>query len=213
MKTKKALLISLCFNFLFLSLFLSLSYIYRDKLYQRFVLYKGDAKIVMFGNSITAQGIWVELLGRTDVANSGLPGQSTYYFLKMIQSHVIDLHPKICFVKGGINDITVGVAPEKLQANYRLILETLVHNNIIPVVTLTFHERNNPTSKVEVDNLNKFLVNYCREHHIKYLNLNQYLSDSTGLKAEFAADQTHLNRNGYVIWAKEIKKILKEEGI
>lgn len=213
MKNKKALLISLCFNILFIGLFLSLTYVYRDKLYQRFVSYKGNAKIVMFGNSITAQGIWVELLGRTDVVNSGLPGQCTFYFLQMIQSQVIDLHPEICFVKGGINDITIGVAPEKLQANYKLILETLAHNNIIPVVTLTFHEVNNPVSKVEVDNLNNFLITYCKQHQISYLDLNGYLSDSSGLRPEFAVDQTHLNDKGYAIWAREIKKVLKEKGI
>jgi hypothetical protein len=67
------------------------------------------------------------------------PGMSTYHFLQLVQTHVIDLHPKICFVKGGINDIIVGVSQQKLQANYQAILEKMVQNNIAPVVTLTLY--------------------------------------------------------------------------
>lgn len=34
-------------------------------------------KIVMFGNSITHQGKWEEVLGRKDVLNWGIPGYTT----------------------------------------------------------------------------------------------------------------------------------------
>jgi len=210
MKSKKLLIISLLLNFLFVAFFLSLAYIYRDKLFQGYVSYKGKPKIVMFGNSITAQGKWVELLGRTDVINSGLPGQFTYHFLQLIQSHVIDLHPEICFVKGGINDITAGVSQHRIQSNLRLILETIKKNNIIPVVTLTTYEQNDTSSKAEVDRLNGFLIDYCSKNKIDYIDLNQFISDSTGLKAEYAVDKTHLNAPAYRIWAREINRILEK---
>ena len=187
--------------------------IYRDKLIQRLVTWKGNSKIVMFGNSITAQGKWVELLGRTDVMNSGLPGQCTYHFLGMLQSQVVDLNPEICFVMGGINDITVGVSSEKLQKNYQSILERLVKQNITPVVTLTLYERKEAGSKREVEKLNDFLVEYCTSHQIEYLDLNHYLSDSTGLKQEYSVDRTHLNNKAYQVWAEEISKILDRRGI
>jgi hypothetical protein len=38
------------------------AYVYRDKILQRFVSLKGNPAIIMYGNSITAQGKWVELL-------------------------------------------------------------------------------------------------------------------------------------------------------
>ena len=208
MKIKNALLISLALNIAFILLFLSLAFIYRDKFFQGYVSHKGNAKIVMFGNSITAQGKWVELLKRTDVLNSGLPGQFTYHFLQLIQSHVIEIHPEICFVKGGINDITAGISQERIQANYRMMLETIVKNNIIPVVTLTLYEQNDEVSKSEVDTLNRFLVSYCKKNKIEYIDLNQFLSDSTGLKAEYAVDKTHLNEKAYKIWAREVAKVL-----
>lgn len=206
MRTKSILLISLLCNILFL---ITCFYIFRDKWIQKIVAMQGDAKIVMFGNSLTAQGKWVELLGRTDVLNSGFPGLCTYHFVSLLQPHVIDKHPSVCFVEAGINDITVGVAQEKIQQNYQVILETILKNGIKPVVTLTLYEQNDPVSKKEVIRLNAFLTAYCQKNKIEYLDLNQYLSDSTGLKPAFARDKTHLNTAAYEIWAKEANKVLK----
>lgn len=77
--TKKIILVlSLLFNIIFIGVS---AYIFRDKWIQQIVAIKGDSKIVMFGNSLTAQGKWVALLGRMDVLNSGFPG---LYYLKHI---------------------------------------------------------------------------------------------------------------------------------
>ena len=150
MKTRRLLTASLILNALLIASIGVFAYIYRDKIMQRFVSMKGSPTIIMYGNSITAQGKWTSLLDRTDVMNNGLPGLSTYHFLQLLQSHVIDLHPKICFVKGGINDITVGVSQERMQGYYKAILDKILANKIIPVITLTVYEQNDPVSKKEV---------------------------------------------------------------
>ena len=213
MKMRKWLAASIALNAFLIIAICIFAYIYRDKIMQRFVAIKGNPTIVMYGNSITAQGKWTALLDRTDVMNNGLPGMSTYHFLQLLPSHVINLHPKICFIKGGINDITVGVSQERMQGYYKAILDQIIENDIIPVVTLTIYEQNDPISKKEVDTLNAFLVKYCQQHNIDYIDVNNFLSDSTGLKAEYAVDKTHLNERAYDIWAREIKKVLKRKGI
>ena len=213
MKSRRLLILSLVLNAVLIAGFLAFGYIYRDKIAQRFVHIKGSPTIVMYGNSITAQGKWVELLGRTDVMNNALPGQATYHFLQLIQSHVIDLHPEVCFIKGGINDITLGVEQHQIQANFKQMLEMLMQNGITPVVTLTVYEQNNPSSKKEVDALNAFLVSFCTKNNITYIDLNRFISDSTGLRAEYAVDKTHLNTKAYEIWAREVSRVLKEKGI
>ena len=213
MKSRRLLILSLVLNAVLIAGFLAFGYIYRDKIAQRFVHIKGSPTIVMYGNSITAQGKWVELLRRTDVMNNALPGQATYHFLQLIQSHVIDLHPEVCFIKGGINDITLGVEQHQIQANFKQMLEMLMQNGITPVVTLTVYEQNNPSSKKEVDALNAFLVSFCTKNNITYIDLNRFISDSTGLRAEYAVDKTHLNTKAYKIWAREISRVLKEKGI
>ncbi|MCF2500215.1 SGNH/GDSL hydrolase family protein [Dyadobacter chenhuakuii] len=213
MKTRNWLIASLALNAFLIVSICVFSYIYRDKIMQRFVAMKGNPTIVMYGNSITAQGKWTALLDRTDVLNNGLPGMSTYHFLQLLPTHVVNLHPKICFVKGGINDITVGVSQERMQGYYKTILDKIIESKIIPVVTLTVYEQNDPVSKKEVDTLNDFLIKYCQENQVAYIDLNQFISDSTGLKAEYAVDKTHLNEKAYEIWGREIRKVLKEKGI
>lgn len=213
MKNQRLLPLSLALNAVLIVTFLTLGYIYRDKIAQKFVRIKGNPTIVMYGNSITAQGKWVELLGRTDVMNNALPGQATYHFLQLIQSHVIDLHPKVCFIKGGINDITLGVRQDSIQSHYKTMLEMLVQNRITPVVTLTVYERNDPSSKKEVDALNAFLVSFCTQNNITYIDLNRHVSDSTGLRTDYSIDKKHLNTEAYKIWAREINRVLKEKGI
>jgi len=213
MKTRKLLILSLTLNAVLIATFLILGYIYRDKIAQRFVKLRGNPAIVMYGNSITAQGKWVELLGRTDVMNNALPGQATYHFLQLIRSHVIDLHPKVCFGKGGINEITLGVKQDTIRSNFKTMLEMLMQNRIAPVVTLTVYERNDPSSKKEVDALNAFLVSFCTQNNITYIDLNRYVSDSTGLRTEYSIDKKHLNIKAYKIWAREISRVLKEKNI
>jgi lysophospholipase L1-like esterase len=213
MKLKTRLTISIVLNLIFVICFTCLAYIYRDKIYQAFVTAKGRPKIVMFGNSITAQGKWVELLGRTDVMTRALPGQCTYHFLNAMQPMVIDLHPEICFVMGGINDITVGVSQEKILEHFSSILEKLVQNKIIPVVTLTLYEQNDAVSQAEVKQLNDYLISYCKTNKIDYLDINPLIADSTGLKPEYAVDKTHLNDKAYKLWASEIDRYLQKKGI
>jgi lysophospholipase L1-like esterase len=93
------------------------------------------------------------------------------------------------------------------------MLEMLIRNGITPVVTLTVYERNDPSSKKEVDTLNTFLVSFCTQNNITYIDLNRYVSDSTGLRTEYSADKKHLNTKAYKIWAREISRVLKEKNI
>ena len=205
--------ISLAINLLITLLLLSATFKYREKIYQLFFSNTEKANIVMYGNSIVAQGKWTELLMRTDVANSGLPGRVTFHFLQEIKPQVLDKKPKVCFVMGGINDITVGVEDSIIRYNYSKIVETLLNNNIKPVVSATLYEKENPESMVKIKRLNAFLEQYCKKNAIIFLNPNNYLSDSLGLKTEYAFDKTHLNEKAYGLWAKDISSVLAQLGI
>ncbi len=210
MNLKTKFYLSVVLNLLLFGVLASAVYTYRAKLYQRFLTKTDGINIVMFGNSIVAQGNWIELLNRTDVANSGLPGRVTYHFLQEINSQVLAKKPKVCFVMGGINDITVGVSEEATFHNYTKLLEILETNQIQPVVSATLYEQNDAISKAKVDRLNAYLKSYCKAKQIPFLNPNRYLSDSTGLRKEFAVDKTHLNEKAYQLWAKDIITVLAQ---
>lgn len=209
-KLRYILYASLAGNIIFLCF---CGYVFRDKWIQKIVALRGNTTVVMFGDSHTAQGKWVELLHRTDVLNSGFGGLVTYHLLGLLQANVIDKHPQICFVEGGINDIAMGVSLERIEKNYITILETLHKNKIIPVVTLTFHEQDNPVSQTEVEKLNQFLVDYCRRNGIQWIDMRPILANTKGLRPEVARDSIHLNEKGYRLWARQIDKVLKTNKI
>ena len=213
MKKKALLRISVALNIVLVTTVFSLAYSYRDRLLQYYVRWNGNYKIIMYGDSMTSMGNWMELLGRSDVLNMGMPGHCTYHFRVLLPSLVIDKNPQICFVMGGINDITVGVSEDKIQKNFTSVLKDLKSNKIRPVVTSTIYEQKDTASMAQVQRLNVFLLEYCQKNGIEYIDLNRLISDSTGLIPEFAVDKTHLNNRAYKIWAKEIDKILKKRNI
>ncbi len=165
--------------------------------------------IVMFGNSITYQGKWDEVTGRTDVINWGIPGYTTGQLIWTIKNVLHD-HPgtKIWFLEGGINDITLGVPVKRIFENYKLIADSLKRNHIIPVVQSTILKHGDKEANIQVNKLNKLVKDYCLNKKIEYLDLNAFLSRNGELINELSTDGTHLKSEAYRPWGEAVKKIL-----
>lgn len=202
--------VSLILNGVFIILFVALGFKLKETIIQKIIDKKEIAKIVQFGDSIIEGGKWNDLLERNDVKNSGFGGFTTSHLRWLIKENVIDFKPEICFIEGGINDIGVGIPLERIKVNYKSLLDTLISYNIVPIVQSTLYQVNNPESKIMVDSLNTFLINYCKQKSIRFLNINSKLSTDTGLNTKYSIDGTHLTESGYLIWGKEIKDLLKE---
>jgi len=170
-------------------------------------LYTGPMNIVMLGNSITYEGNWNEMLGRTDVANRGISGDVTQG-MKVRLGTVLQLKPKIIFLEAGINDILSGYDLSQIKANYQQLLETIVLKGVKPVVTLTFYTRYEPESNNDVDELNRYLKAYCAENQIQVIDLSEQFNEDGRLKKDVTHDGVHLNANGYRLWAEKVKKVL-----
>ena len=166
-------------------------------------------KVVMFGDSITKMGNWNELFKRDDVINRGFPGFTTSHLVWLIHDNVVALHPEICFLQGGINDIGVGIPLGRIKKNYTSLIDTLLANKITPVVQSTLYQVDNPQSKVMVDSLNHFLVTFCKIRQVHFLDINSKLSAVEGLRPEYSKDGTHINEEAYQIWGKEINDCIK----
>jgi hypothetical protein len=71
--------------------------------------------VALIGDSITYQGDWIKVLGRTDVTNWGIPGYTTGQ-LAWTFKDLLRQQPgvKVVFLEGGINDLTLGVPPERI---------------------------------------------------------------------------------------------------
>ncbi len=208
----------------------------KNPIYQRRVeLFRSSrikqATIVMLGNSLTEGGSWNDLLGRNDVVNRGIAGDILPGFLNRMQ-YVYSLHPRICFIEGGINDIYDWETLDNIYKYYVKIIEGLRNHGIIPVIQSTLYvgkkwgakwlKEHRPELKPEDVNrernttvrlLNRKLKRYAKKHNIIFLDLNKKLTKNGFLISSYTWDGAHLKTIAYKIWAKEITKILNKLGI
>jgi lysophospholipase L1-like esterase len=164
-------------------------------------------KIVMAGNSITYQGEWPKLLNRTDVTNWGIPGYTTGQIAWTIKN-ILKHSPSICFLEGGINDLTLGISPKRIFQNQVGVIDTLLAHGVIPVVQSTIYQHNSKDKNRAVKKANRLIKKYCLAHQIEYIDLNAVLSVDGELKSEFTTDGTHLKKEAYVLWAKLVNDVL-----
>jgi len=131
--------------------------------------------------------------------------------------YVYQLHPKLCFVMAGINDIYEDATVERIFKNYTEIIDTIRAKNIIPIIQSTLFV--NPKWKLaeeknqQVKKLNAFLSEYCTANNIKFVDLNATLSTNGILNAEYTTDGVHLTPAAYAVWSEMILPILKEHGL
>ncbi len=170
---------------------------------------KSRGQIFMVGNSITFQGDWKKILKREDIVNWGIPGYTTEQISWTVKNF-LPLNPTVCFLEGGINDITLGIAPDRVFANQVKVLDTLLAHGIIPVVQSTIYQNNSRDKNARVKEINGLISTYCTEHHIDYIDLNAVLSDADELKKEFTMDGTHLFPPAYALWADLVLKELEK---
>jgi len=198
-----------------------------DSLYLKSSLYKNrtaifassettSAGIVFLGNSITFAGDWNALLGRDSIVNQGIGGDNTLGMLHRLE-YVYRLHPKLCFVMAGINDIYEDVAVERIFKNYTQIIDTIRSKHIIPIIQSTLFV--NPKWKraegknQEVKKLNALLLGYCTANNIMFVDLNASLSVGGMLNDQYTTDGVHLTPAAYSVWSTKILPILKKHGL
>ena len=175
-------------------------------------IYKTDrAEIVMLGNSITHGVNWNELLGRSDIAERGIPGDGLRDYLGRME-YVYRLKPKLCFIMGGVNDIYTGYPPELIAANYFKVIEALQSHEIVPVIESSLHVSSkyilSDIKNHEISVLNNLLKSYAEKHNIIFIDLNSRMSSEGKLRSELTFDGIHLNAEGYAVWREAIEPVI-----
>jgi alpha-glucosidase len=172
-----------------------------------------DKSIVMIGDSITHQGNWEQLLGRNDVVNWGIPGYTTgqlaWTFEDVLREHP---HVKIVFLQGGINDLTLGVPPDRVFTNYVKTIAWWRAHGVIPVVQSVILKTDEPGTNATIIALDSHLHAYCESYHVEFLELNTVLSSGGHLKPELSTDGTHLQAAAYPLWSGLVKACLARLG-
>jgi lysophospholipase L1-like esterase len=198
-----------------------------DSLYLKNVSYKNltqqfkmskiqSADIVMLGNSITYGGNWNDLLGRERVANRGIGGDNTVGMLHRM-NFVYALHPKLCFVMAGINDLYADASVETVCENYVKIIDTLTAHNILPIIQSTLYVnpkwKRSEEKNVDVTELNDFLKKYAQKNEIEFIDLNALLSSNHILRDEYTTDGVHLTAAAYEVWRDILLPIIERHGL
>ncbi len=204
-----------------------------NPLYRRYVeLFKMSktkhADVVMLGDSRTDGAEWSDLLGLNTVVKRSIPGDVLDGFLNRMK-YVYNLHPKVCFVQGGVNDIFNWVPEEEIFRKYVKVIEGLKAHGIIPVIQSTvcvspiwgkeWLKQHRPDLKprdvnkernIAIKRLNKMLKKYAKEHNIIYIDLTKKFCRNGFLMSSLTWDGAHYKSKGYKLWAEEVMKVLKK---
>ena len=170
--------------------------------------------IAMIGDSITHQGDWAKVLGRSDVTNWGIPGYTTGQ-LAWTFKDLLKQQPgvKVVFLQGGINDLTLGVPPERIFDNQVQAVAYWRAHGVIPVLQSVIYKSDEPETNVTIKALNARLLAYCTTAHVDYLDLNAMLGARDALQADLSTDGTHLKPAAYPLWAAAVKAELAKLGL
>jgi lysophospholipase L1-like esterase len=57
------------------------------------------------------------------------------------------------------------------------------------------------------------LIQYAKENHIEYLDINSLVANNGFLKEELSYDGLHLNAKGYILWKPLIEEVLVRNNI
>lgn len=204
--------VSLLVNLILLTGLVFGAYHFRERIVQAWLNWSGKAKIVFYGDSITAQGQWNVLMRRCDIRNSAIPGLGVVHLKDDLEKAVLSFQPELCVFMGGINDLTIlERSVEETIEDYKSLLLQLKNAQLKTLVQLTLYERESPSTKVKVERLNEWLIAFCDSLNIPVVDPNRWLSDHSGLQKGLAGDRTHLTSEAYAQWATQLQPILETE--
>lgn len=216
---KKALKISFAINVMFIIACLAVCVYFKDRILAKIVPpTKEKINIVVYGDSRVQMGDWVTGLERRDVCNAGIGSTTTAQLLDSLQSYVINIHPKVCILQCGINDIRSQVNIDITIRKYCAIIDELSRNNIITVASSIIPVSKDPFQYAvpddlinnKVDTLNTFIRDIAKKRGIEYLDLNKELAENKRFKVQYTLDGVHVNPLGFAVWFHYVKEVLSK---
>lgn len=169
---------------------------------------------VMLGDSHVDWAEWRELLGRDDVINRGISGDTVTGMIARIDE-IVAGRPRTIAIMAGINDLFAGASVDEVAGRYRELVERIVRAS--PTTRIVVHSVlpvNHALAGAGPDwqtvlALNARLRAMCQDGACTYLSLHERLADPQGqLAREFTVDGVHLTRRGYVVWRDALVPLL-----
>jgi lysophospholipase L1-like esterase len=208
----------------------SLAFVLPIKTYQQAPLMVGIGDSIMAGH--TAHYSYVESSFTSSIANQilyqlnqlnsnfvyqnmGIGSQTTTDIVARFTADVVNLKPRVAIIQGGVNDIAGAVAKATFIANYTTMLDACAANSIIPVVCkiIPWSAGTNVQMQTRDDwmtDLQALVATYTDsvwcdfDSAIGEFRAGGDAGNLWDIKAEYNADNVHLNQDGYTAMAEVI---------
>jgi lysophospholipase L1-like esterase len=168
--------------------------------------------LLMLGDSLTFRNDWPSMLGRHDIINRGIDGDTSEGILERARQMDLESIDTVCLMMG-INDIAMGSSAKHIFWRYERIVEHFLEHNIRVIVQSTLYLYGDiyyaQALNDQVDALNLRLRHLTQEKGLDFVNINAKLSENGALNPIYTADGVHLNRDAYVVWAKTLQPYLQ----
>jgi len=165
-----------------------------------------DHRVIFLGDSITES--WkpsVPSLFTGDVLDRGVSGQTTTQMLARFRADVVDLHPAVVHIMGGINDIHSPPGTALARSNIESMVELARAHGITVIlgaVTPSSFFQGSP-DKVPGPHIvwfNRWLRDYAGSNGLIYVDYHSPLVDGKlGIRDGLSNDGLHPNRRGFEI--------------
>lgn len=197
---------------------------YHDHYYERLVQFKSEKPInskdiVMLGNSITeAGGDWAEQLDNKNVRNRGISGDNVMGVYDRLDE-IIKGKPKKIFLMIGVNDVSQHHPSDYIVNDISEVIEKirlssprtrLYIQSILPINESFGQYTRLSGRSAQIPEINEKLEALARNWSITYIDLFPLFTEpnTNTLRANLTGDGLHLNKEGYEIWRKELKRYL-----
>jgi lysophospholipase L1-like esterase len=169
-------------------------------------------RVVFLGDSITEGWHLNEYFTGRDFVNRGIGGQTSGQMLGRFMQDVVLVHPKVAVILAGTNDIGAGIPAYAIEDTFTMMGDVAkargikpVFSSILPVSDYHSSEdprfertRNHPAAVIQ--QVNRWLKEYCQKEQFVFLDLYSAIADSKGMMpADLSDDGLHPNSKGYRI--------------
>ena len=154
-----------------------------------------------------------------NAANFGWGGDRTENMLWRLDNGELPprVAPKIFVVQAGTNNLGDFSAAEERVVAIAAGIEAIVERcrrhapEAQVILTAMFPRRDRPDLNASIAAINSRLAAFADGQRVRYLDINDRLSDSSGLlRAEVSDDGLHLSLAGYRVWADALQPILAD---
>lgn len=161
-------------------------------------------RVVFIGDSVTEA--WkpsVPALFSGDVIDRGVSGETTSQMLARFRTDVIDLHPAVVHIMGGINDIHSPPGTALTRSNIASMVELARAHGIAVILgavtpAALFRGSYDQAFGEHIAWLNRWLGDYARENGLIFVDYHAPLDDGKlGLRDGWSNDGIHPNRLGF----------------